>query len=174
MCGRFALAIPRRRVAEAVGLPGLPEVPDRYNIAPTQLVEAVSADRHDTNARTAKIGAEPEAFNPFRNLRGVIAFVSIVPAVASAAVHAASPAVIPVSCDPSTAGSFAELSSWTTLLAEVPALSFAAVPSPVSCDPSTAGSFAALSSLTTFPAAVPAASSAADPSPRTSRMVRPR
>jgi len=48
MCGRFALAIPRRRVAEAVGLPGLPEVPDRYNIAPTQLVEAVSADRHVT------------------------------------------------------------------------------------------------------------------------------
>lgn len=48
MCGRFALAMPRRLVAEAVGLPGLPEVPDRYNIAPAQLVEAVHADRHVT------------------------------------------------------------------------------------------------------------------------------
>lgn len=48
MCGRFALAMPRRLVAEAVGLPGLPEVPDRYNIAPGQLVEAVFADRHVT------------------------------------------------------------------------------------------------------------------------------
>jgi len=48
MCGRFALAMPRRLVAEAVGLPGLPAAPDRYNIAPTQLVEAVYADRHVT------------------------------------------------------------------------------------------------------------------------------
>jgi len=48
MCGRFALAIPRRLVAEAMGLPGMPEAPARYNIAPSQLVEAVYADRHVT------------------------------------------------------------------------------------------------------------------------------
>ena len=48
MCGRFALGIPRRRVAEALGLGAMPEVPARYNIAPSQLVEAVFADRHIT------------------------------------------------------------------------------------------------------------------------------
>lgn len=72
MCGRFALAIPRQVVAEAMGLPGMPEVPARYNIAPTQLVEAVYADRHITRrvaglfrwglvpswAKDSKIGAK--------------------------------------------------------------------------------------------------------------------
>jgi len=48
MCGRFALAIPRRLVSEALVLPGIPDAPARFNIAPTQLVEAVSADRHIT------------------------------------------------------------------------------------------------------------------------------
>lgn len=51
MCGRFALGVPRRLVAEAMGLSGLPEVPARYNIAPSQLVEAVFADRHATRRR---------------------------------------------------------------------------------------------------------------------------
>lgn len=48
MPGRFALALPRRRVAEALGLGALPGAPDRYNIGPGQLVEAVYADRHVT------------------------------------------------------------------------------------------------------------------------------
>lgn len=51
MCGRFALGVPRRLVAEAMGLAGLPEVPARYNIAPSQLVEAIFADRHATRRR---------------------------------------------------------------------------------------------------------------------------
>ncbi len=41
MCGRFALGIPRKRLAEEFGLRQVPEAPDRYNIAPGQLVEAV-------------------------------------------------------------------------------------------------------------------------------------
>jgi putative SOS response-associated peptidase YedK len=41
MCGRFALGIPRKRLAEEFGLDAVPEAPDRYNIAPGQLVEAV-------------------------------------------------------------------------------------------------------------------------------------
>ena len=48
MCGRFALALPRRCVTEALGLSAMPEVPPRYNIGPGQLVEAVFADRHVT------------------------------------------------------------------------------------------------------------------------------
>jgi putative SOS response-associated peptidase YedK len=54
MCGRFALAIPRRRVAEAMGLDNMPEAPARYNIAPSQPVEAVRADQ-DTGHRVAGI-----------------------------------------------------------------------------------------------------------------------
>lgn len=49
MCGRFALAIPRRRISEHYELPAppLPEVPDRYNIAPGQLVEALVFSRQE-------------------------------------------------------------------------------------------------------------------------------
>jgi putative SOS response-associated peptidase YedK len=43
MCGRFALGIPRKKLAGHFGLDELPEAPARYNIAPTQLVEAVVA-----------------------------------------------------------------------------------------------------------------------------------
>lgn len=50
MCGRFALAIPRRLVAETMGLDSLPDAPARYNIAPSQSVEAVHVDR-DSGAR---------------------------------------------------------------------------------------------------------------------------
>ncbi len=41
MCGRFALGIPRKKLAEEFGLDQVPEAPARYNIAPGQLVEAV-------------------------------------------------------------------------------------------------------------------------------------
>ncbi|MEF3698122.1 SOS response-associated peptidase [Desulfolutivibrio sp.] len=41
MCGRFALGIPRKRLAEELGLDAVPDAPDRFNIAPGQLVEAV-------------------------------------------------------------------------------------------------------------------------------------
>lgn len=54
MCGRFALAIPRRRVAEAMGVPDMPDAPARYNIAPSQPVEAVRAD-HDSGRRVVGI-----------------------------------------------------------------------------------------------------------------------
>jgi len=43
MCGRFALGIPRRLVRERFLLPDMPEAPPRFNIAPGQLVEAVTA-----------------------------------------------------------------------------------------------------------------------------------
>ncbi|GFK93074.1 Putative SOS response-associated peptidase YedK [Fundidesulfovibrio magnetotacticus] len=43
MCGRFALGIPRRLVRERFQLPELPDAPERFNIAPGQLVEAVTA-----------------------------------------------------------------------------------------------------------------------------------
>ncbi len=52
MCGRFVLAASRRQVAEAMGLPGMPDVPPRYNIAPSQLVEAVYVER-ETGQRRA-------------------------------------------------------------------------------------------------------------------------
>jgi putative SOS response-associated peptidase YedK len=42
VCGRFALGVPRKRLAEEFGLAEVPEAPDRYNIAPGQLVEAVA------------------------------------------------------------------------------------------------------------------------------------
>jgi putative SOS response-associated peptidase YedK len=41
MCGRFALGIPRKKLAEEFGLDAVPDAPDRFNIAPGQLVEAV-------------------------------------------------------------------------------------------------------------------------------------
>ncbi len=46
MCGRFALAVPRRLVAEAMGVPDMPEVPARPAIAPGELIEAVFMPRH--------------------------------------------------------------------------------------------------------------------------------
>lgn len=41
MCGRFALGIPRKKLAGEFGLNAVPDAPARYNIAPGQLVEAV-------------------------------------------------------------------------------------------------------------------------------------
>ena len=43
MCGRFTLTTPSAVLAEAFGLPEPPDLPPRYNIAPTQLVAAVRA-----------------------------------------------------------------------------------------------------------------------------------
>ncbi len=46
MCGRFALAVPRRLVAEAMGVPGMPQnVPARPEIFPSELIEAVFTAR---------------------------------------------------------------------------------------------------------------------------------
>ncbi len=45
MCGRFALAVPRRLVAEAMGVPDMPEVAARPEICPSQLIEAVFTAR---------------------------------------------------------------------------------------------------------------------------------
>jgi len=47
MCGRFALAVPRRLVAEAMGVPDMPEVPLRPEICPSQLIEAVFTAREN-------------------------------------------------------------------------------------------------------------------------------
>lgn len=47
MCGRFALGIPRRLVAETFGVDEMPDAPARFNIAPSQQVEAVVSDKDD-------------------------------------------------------------------------------------------------------------------------------
>ncbi len=44
MCGRFALGVPRRTLAEHFCMAAVPKAPLRYNIAPSQLVEAVIDD----------------------------------------------------------------------------------------------------------------------------------
>jgi len=46
MCGRFALAVPRRLVAEALGVPDMPDAPARPEIAPSELIEAIFVARH--------------------------------------------------------------------------------------------------------------------------------
>lgn len=53
MCGRFALAVPRRLVAEAMGVPDMPQnVPPRPMIFPSELIEAVFMAR-ETGRRLA-------------------------------------------------------------------------------------------------------------------------
>jgi putative SOS response-associated peptidase YedK len=44
MCGRYTLSTPAEVVAELVGLDAVPELPLRYNIAPTQEVAAVRVE----------------------------------------------------------------------------------------------------------------------------------
>lgn len=44
MCGRYTLSTPAEVVAQLVGLDSIPELPLRYNVAPTQEVAAVRAD----------------------------------------------------------------------------------------------------------------------------------
>jgi putative SOS response-associated peptidase YedK len=41
MCGRFTLHAPPAAIADAFGLPSIPELTPRYNIAPSQMVAAV-------------------------------------------------------------------------------------------------------------------------------------
>ena len=43
MCGRFTLHAPAEKVADLFGLDCTPDLPPRYNIAPTQLIAAVRA-----------------------------------------------------------------------------------------------------------------------------------
>jgi len=59
MCGRFALGIPRKKLAEHFGLEHLPEAPVRYNIAPSRLVEAVAEGELGREARLFRWGFVP-------------------------------------------------------------------------------------------------------------------
>lgn len=77
MCGRFALAVPRELVAEAMGLSGMPDVPARPEIFPSELIEAVVVDRH-SGRRTAGLFRwgfvpafvkDPAAVRPMINAR---------------------------------------------------------------------------------------------------------
>ncbi len=78
MCGRFALAVPRRLVAEAMGVPDLPRnIPDRPEIFPSELIEAVFVAR-ETGRRMAGLFRwgfvpafvkDPEAMRPMINAR---------------------------------------------------------------------------------------------------------
>ncbi|WP_027183983.1 SOS response-associated peptidase [Desulfovibrio inopinatus] len=45
MCGRFALGVPRKKIAEEYGLDRVPRAPLRYNIAPSQSIEALVVGR---------------------------------------------------------------------------------------------------------------------------------
>lgn len=51
MCGRYTLSTPGDVLAELFGLPEVPEVEGRYNIAPTQEVAAVRADEEGGGRR---------------------------------------------------------------------------------------------------------------------------
>jgi len=59
MCGRFALGIPRKKLAEHFGLDEIPQAPARYNIAPGQLVEAVIQTPGKRELRLLKWGLIP-------------------------------------------------------------------------------------------------------------------
>jgi len=52
MCGRFTLTTPSAVLAEAFGLPELPNLTPRYNIAPTQLFSVV----RESESRRAMVG----------------------------------------------------------------------------------------------------------------------
>ncbi len=59
MCGRFALGLPRKRLKERFGLEDIPDAPERYNIAPGQMVEAVTATPAGRGMRLFKWGLVP-------------------------------------------------------------------------------------------------------------------
>ena len=61
MCGRFALPIPARSLAEQLSLSEFTEYPPRYNIAPTNLIPAVILDskRHERILRMFHWGLIP-------------------------------------------------------------------------------------------------------------------
>ena len=44
MCGRFTLRTPARQIVDVFQVDTLPDLPPRYNIAPTQPVAAVRLD----------------------------------------------------------------------------------------------------------------------------------
>jgi len=77
MCGRFTLTTPGEALAEAFGLDEPPDVPPRYNIAPTQPVAAVrripaGAPRSVSLLRWGLVPAwsrEPRSRNPLINAR---------------------------------------------------------------------------------------------------------
>lgn len=77
MCGRFTLTTPGDALAEAFGLDEPPDVPPRYNIAPTQPVAAVrripaGAPRSVSLLRWGLVPAwsrEPRSRNPLINAR---------------------------------------------------------------------------------------------------------
>jgi putative SOS response-associated peptidase YedK len=49
MCGRFTLRTPTQAIVEAFDLAGAPELPPRYNIAPTQPAAAIRLDPQQKN-----------------------------------------------------------------------------------------------------------------------------
>ncbi|WP_243440063.1 SOS response-associated peptidase [Fundidesulfovibrio soli] len=59
MCGRFALGIPRKIIRERFQLETVPEAPARYNIAPGQLVEAVTQNEHGRQMGLYRWGLVP-------------------------------------------------------------------------------------------------------------------
>ncbi|MBI4958270.1 MAG: SOS response-associated peptidase [Desulfovibrio sp.] len=59
MCGRFALGIPRKGLKARFGLDDVPQAPDRYNIAPGQLLEAVVKTLDRCEMRLFKWGLVP-------------------------------------------------------------------------------------------------------------------
>jgi putative SOS response-associated peptidase YedK len=59
MCGRFALGIPRKRLAEYFRTANEPGLPERWNIAPGQPLEAVVPGHGDRVFRTFTWGLVP-------------------------------------------------------------------------------------------------------------------
>ncbi|MFP5240380.1 MAG: SOS response-associated peptidase [Acidobacteriota bacterium] len=59
MCGRFALGIPRKLIRERFQLEAVPDAPARYNIAPGQLVEAVTENEHGRRMGLYRWGLVP-------------------------------------------------------------------------------------------------------------------
>src|SRR5262245_28181798 len=59
MCGRFTLRTPPHALAKAFQLEGVPDLPPRYNIAPTQDVAVVRPDTHQRELSLLRWGLVP-------------------------------------------------------------------------------------------------------------------
>ena len=59
MCGRFTLATPADAVADLFGLAEVPDLPARYNVAPTQLIACVRGDKDDRALAMLRWGLIP-------------------------------------------------------------------------------------------------------------------
>src|SRR5207248_472685 len=59
MCGRFTLTAKPAAVAELLGLPSVPELFPRYNVAPTQTVAAAVAVGQGRELRPMRWGISP-------------------------------------------------------------------------------------------------------------------